>query len=134
MKTKNIPIEYFGKDHWSTFVYVETLAVESVSTEGVAVPDGRKMRSNLRTHPFSSNHHDCSEKYPPIIKDGKEVPSHDDWDCLDDCIAAGLLLDVGTGTNRAYKLTDYGFVVIHQLREHKAKGGKFADFTIQKVQ
>lgn len=30
-----IPIEKFGKDHWSTFAYVETLAVEN---NGIIIP------------------------------------------------------------------------------------------------
>ena len=48
---KHIDIEKWGKDHWSTFAYVETLAVDG-GNDGIAIPDNCKMRTNEKTHPY----------------------------------------------------------------------------------
>jgi hypothetical protein len=99
-----VPITLFGTDHWSTFAYVETRAVDH---KGLL--DHDHMRCHARRHPvmlhakrrISAGSADGS-RYPTRIKasatpdpDGRygvtEVPDHDDYDCLDDLIAAGLL-------------------------------------------
>jgi hypothetical protein len=99
-----VPITLFGNDHWSTFAYVETRAVDH---KGLL--DHDHMRCHAGRHPvmlqakrrISAGSADGSP-YPTRIKasatpdpDGRygvtEVPDHDDYDCLDDLIAAGLL-------------------------------------------
>lgn len=100
-----IPMSLFGKDHWSTFAYVETRAVDH---KGLL--DHDRMRCHAGRHPvllrakrlvITAASADGS-RYPTRIKasetddeDGRhgvtEVPDHDDYDCLDDLIAAGLL-------------------------------------------
>lgn len=95
----------FGKDHWSTLAYIETRIVDY---RGILSPD--HMRTDADRHPFmqaaktrqfgfpSGN----TDKYPTKIKasyeagsDGKfgtlEIANHDDWDCIEDLIAAGLV-------------------------------------------
>jgi hypothetical protein len=98
-----IPVTSFGKDHWSTFAYVET---RTVDYRGVLEHD--HMRCNEQRHPFFNNAGSraaflgatsSGAKYPTRCKgemlDGKyqsqEIYDHDDYDCLDDLIAAGLL-------------------------------------------
>lgn len=124
-----IQITNWGKDHWSTFAYVETLAVEN---KGIAVPDNVRMRTNEKTHPHLVGHllgNMGGSKYPTRLKN-KEILGHDDWDCLDDAVEEGLLEDVGTGLNRAFKLTEKGMKVAAMLREHKMKGGTFSTFEL----
>lgn len=121
---KKIHIQNFGKDHWSTFAYLETLSVDH---EGMIIPDVRKMRTNHHTHPSVSNPIDGS-KYPTVLRDGTILQGHDDWNCVDDLIENGLLNDIGTGTNGIFRLTVKGKDVANLLREHKSKGGKFKDF------
>jgi hypothetical protein len=95
-----VPMTLFGTDHWSTFAYVETRAVEH---KGLL--DHDHMRCHAGRHPVmlhakrrvSAGSADGS-RYPTRIKasatpgaDGRygvtEVPDHDDYDCLDDLIA-----------------------------------------------
>jgi hypothetical protein len=134
-----VPVERFGKDHWSTFAYLETRAVDAGG-----VIDNRKMRCHLRLHrTFAANPPNASvgspidgSAYPTRLKDG-ELPNHDDWSCLEDMAAAGLLVaefrtahhgwPVGGGEARI-RLTPAGLEMAAKLRAHKAAGGTFAAF------
>ena len=127
-----IPMEKWGKDHWSTFAYLETLAVDG-GKNGWAIPDRKRMRTNEIRHPhllgnsgfISESFH--ASKYPTILKEGK-VDGHDDWDCVDDIVKEGLLEDVGSGLNRAFTFTKLGKRVVGELRKHKMEGKSFSEF------
>lgn len=127
-----VPIEMFGKDHWSTFAYIETRIVDH---KGVPVRD--HMRTDVDRHPgllgdTQSMHgigtRPGDKKYPTRLKGGVDLKDHDDWDCVDDLAKAGLLEIHGTGINPMYKMTELGWKVAHQLRTFKADGGTFAKF------
>lgn len=119
-----IKIEQWGKDHWSTFAYIETLAVDN---SGLAIPDARRMRVIHTLHPSKENDHDSSN-YPTRLKGNGIQFNHDDYSCLEDAEAEGLLEDIGTGLNPIYKLTKKGMTIAQQLRRHKMNGGNFANF------
>ncbi len=122
---EHIPIERWGKDHWSTFAYVETLAVDH---QGFAKPEHERMRTNIQSHPhLIGRFNPDGSKYPTRLKDG-EVTGHDDWDCLDDAVREGLLEDIGTGFTRCFKLTKYGQEVASALRKHKQEGKNIGEF------
>lgn len=130
---EHIPMSKWGKDHWSTLAYLETLAVDG---SGLAKPVNARMRTNEKRHPhligntgFSSSALDGSG-YPTRLKDG-EVEGHDDWDCVDDATEEGITEDVGTGLNRAYKFTKFGKEVLAKLRQFKMDGGNFRDFVFE---
>jgi len=114
----------FGKDHWSTFAYIETLCVDG---NGRGAPDIQRMRCIDARHPFYGHGHDASA-HPTRLKDGKTIEQHDDWDCIADLIAVGLLEDVGSAVNPRFKMTPRGFVVAAMLRRWKAGGGSFDAF------
>ena len=59
----------------------------------------------------------------------KTLENHDDWDCVDDMVAEGLLEDVGFTMSPRFKLSEKGFEVSEHLRRHKAEGGNFSDFS-----
>lgn len=99
-----VPMALFGADHWSTFAYVETRTVDH---RGQLAHD--HMRCHAARHPMmlgakhavSGVSADAS-RYPTKVKasatpddDGfygdADLPDHDDYDCLDDLVAAGLL-------------------------------------------
>ncbi len=126
---EHIPMNKWGKDHWSTLAYLETLAVEN---SGWAIPVNTRMRTNELRHPhlvgvgMMVDSMGASE-YPTKLKDG-EIKGHDDWDCLDDATEVGFIEDVGTGINRAYKFTKLGKKVLAKLRQFKMDGGNFHDF------
>lgn len=128
---ENIKMDRWGKDHWSTFAYVETLAVDH---KGVAQPDRTRMRTNEKTHPHLVGHLSGNmggSEYPTRLKDN-ELIGHDDWDCIFDAVKEGLLKDVGTGTNPAFSLTKLGMKVAALLRQHKMQGGVFHTFEFKK--
>lgn len=100
--TDPVPVRRWGEDHWSTLAYLETRIVDH---HGMV--DHRQLRTDHVTHPifaeagmgtFSTP---PTTRYPTRLKaetpdsDGKwgvvELPGHDDYDCITDAIAAGLV-------------------------------------------
>ena len=128
------PMEQWGKDHWSTFAYIHNRCVNSTNN-GVGIPEPKHIQCNLNRHPgliysmFGDTR--SGEKYGIRLKD-RELPGldYDEWDCIEDIVNEGLLKDVGTGINPAFKMTDFGNHVISILLKHKTKGGYFSDFNI----
>lgn len=131
----HIPIEQWGKDHWSTLAYIETCTVDNQVTAGVGVLDKRKMRCNPKTHPYWAHLPDWNpsngtrlkgfiseEETPDLL-----LPSHDDWDCVEDMEAEDLMM-ICSVVNYWISLTDQGRDIASQLREHKSKGGNFSNF------
>lgn len=125
----------WGKDHWSTLAYVECRAVDDGG-----VLDNRRMRTNPRLHRtlvgVTFGQMQDGSAYPTRLKDG-EIEPHDDWSCLEDMAAYGLLnMYVRTTNDREVfgcdqakvELTEVGQIVAAELREHKASGGNFAGF------
>lgn len=127
----------WGKDHWSIFAYAVSCIV---GKEGVL--DNSKMRTNTRIHremvyisPFGTT--SDGSVYPTILKFGK-IEKHDDWSCLEDMVAAGLLNIFFTKiSHEAFgcckakaELTDKGWGVARKLIEHKNAGGNFANFEL----
>ncbi len=103
--TTPVPMGRWGKDHWTTFAYVETRWVDH---RGML--DHDRMRCDRRRHPvfyaakrrttaFGSDADGA--RYPTRLKtetacaDGRwgvvELAGHDDYDCLDDAIREGLI-------------------------------------------
>lgn len=141
-----VPMERWGRDHWSTLAYLETRIVDY---RGKIAHD--HMRCHAGRHPlmhaakrrgrlFGSGD---GSQYPTRLRDG-ELPNHDDYDCIDDMIAAGLVIatmpkapdrTLVTGfveaelmTRATYALTDLGLRVTAALRAHKAGGGSWQSF------
>lgn len=120
----HVPINEWGKDHWSTFGYIETRIVDHKG-----VPAQGHMRCDEDLHPQFAHSGSFGRKHPTRLKGGKLQHDHDDWSCLDDAEEAGLLENTGTGMHRVYTLTKKGQKIANQLRTHKASGGQFATFT-----
>jgi len=95
-----VPVELFGKDHWSTFAYVETRA-----TDHRGVLDHDRMRCSAARHPMMMQAkrpqlgHVDAARFATRLKGAAtgtrfaivDLADHDDYDCLDDLIDAGLL-------------------------------------------
>lgn len=121
----SIPIEHFGQDHWSTFAYVETCVVD----HGGLVTKER-MRCIDQRHPFFAHRGGDASRYPTRLKGERVQTNHDDWDCIDDLEAAGLLENKGTGATPVFCLTVYGEEVAGRLRVHKGRGGNWSEFVV----
>ncbi len=123
-----VPMSKFGKDHWSTFGYIECRIVDHGG-----IPDRNHMRCDPERHPglagSRANYSGERKKYPTrLAGDNEFLPDHDDWDCAYDLEAVGLLEDLGTGVNPVFQLTELGHTVAAALRKHKAEGKMFATF------
>lgn len=99
-----IPMEKWGRDHKTTLLYAETRAVDH---------HGRLDRNDPHMR-------QDGETYPTKLADGAIVAGHDDYDCLADAQAAGLLLYGGS----LVVFTDAGWAYVHALRRQRAEGAK----------
>lgn len=123
-----IPPERWGKDHWSTFAYVGTRCVDY---KGVL--DKSHMRTKRDKHPnlegesqkrFLSADKEYPTRLRNYFKDKTDcVTDHDDWDCIEDMVAAGLLVKIDEAY---YQLTEEGWRVDNLIRQHKAAGNNYA--------
>lgn len=95
-KSPIVPMERWGKDHWSTFAYIETCCVDNHGKLSCA-----RMRPDANRHPLFVTHAQIklpTQEYPTRLNDG-ELKNHDDWDCLWDMVRLGLIeiLELGIG-------------------------------------
>lgn len=122
-----IPIEMWGKDHWSTFAYIETRCVDYRG-----IPELCRMRCDQDIHPALRDGRMpavlAKKKYPTRLKHGGTVDDHDDWSCTEDMEAFDLLEQRGTGIHQIFVLTEKGKDIAAQLRAHKMDGGSFVSF------
>lgn len=145
-----IPIEKFGRDHWSMLGYMETVMVECA---GFQIGYDPRVRSN-RTH-WRVMREQCPKPLRPMkapdlgyqpmkpehatrLIDGTTAENfHDDWCCVQDMAKTGLLMLKGETQACSVEdieprvfvvLTPLGEQIAAQLRQHKMKGGVFATF------
>lgn len=125
-KGSGVGIEQFGRDHWSTFAYLETRIVDHGG-----IPDRAHMRCHVDRHPLLVGPAGDGSVHPTRLRGAARLAHHDDWDCCADLERAGLMINVGTALYPRYALTDRGVGVASRLRQHKASGGSFSDFVPQ---
>ncbi len=132
----NVPVEKFGKDHWSLLGYIETVVVD-FTDDGVGKVVHDRMRCNSGTHPellgprqrMASNWEPAyGTRLRGFFEDkSRHLPDHDDWDCLKDLEATGFLVIIDAKKG-SVKLTEGGIKVAQELRTHKINGGNFSNF------
>lgn len=111
-----IPIEKFGKDHWSLLMYIETRIVDQSGLLKASDPH----MNTYRYGPSVTN-------YPSRLTNNEIAPEgHDDWSCLEDLQAAHMV----TYDEETEKvgLTDLGWANAAGLRRWKAEGKGIANF------
>lgn len=133
-----VPIEDWGKDHWSTFAYAETCVVDHQPLSRDRLRCNVKKRPHLvgpTVNRFGNARWepDYGSKLKGYFLEGDErdesrkLANHDDWDCLEDMEEAGLI-EIVSVINAIVVLTEAGLAVAAHLRQHKARGGSFATF------
>lgn len=130
---KNIPMKEWGKDHWSMLLYVETRCVDY---NGILDFTHLRDKMGRGTRPMGykwSDYEDGTRLAGYFKEDGtkdktRQLPDHDDMDCLDDIEAEHLVENVGTGMNPQIVMKDRGYDFITQLRKHKGAGGHCSTF------
>lgn len=122
-----VPIERWGKDHWSTFAYIETRIVDH---DGYLDP--RHMRGcNGDASMYPTR---LRGQWGEII----DLYGHTDVDCAKDAVLAGLI-EGGRVTQRdhndeikaltwQYTMTPKGHTVSAALRAHLARQRNYQDF------
>lgn len=108
-----IPMHLWGRDHYSTLAYLECRAIDN---KGIIEP----------LHMRGARGVECD--YPTRLACGVDLKPHNDWDCLDDIEAAGLIKNRGSGINPWIFMTEQGSIVAAALRAHKGTGGSFGNF------
>lgn len=137
----NIPMNLWGKDHWTTLAYIETVMVDC---GGFQIGRDARMKSNRRH--FRVMAEQCPKpkrvganpglaivmqnEHSTKLNDGSTIYGHDDWCCIQDMAEAGLLTlhqhEIEPGV--VIHFSELGREVANKLREHKASGGNFAAF------
>lgn len=116
----HVPLNEWGVDHIRTVMYAETCAVDN---DGHLQPE--KMRTNENIHPRLGVY--SGKDHPTILapRDGCQVEkfNHDDWSCLEDAQAMGLLLlTYRVGNDGQFHagevtLTPFGWQVAGRMRQ-----------------
>ena len=110
--------DMFGRDHETTLLYIETCCVDHAG-----IVKKEHLRCDGARHPLRQSRyardlpkHTASTR----LADGSLLSEHDDWDCIDDMIACGWLLDTGGLTDPQFVLTDAGWAQAQRLRRERA--------------
>lgn len=105
----------FGRDHWSVLLYIESRCVDNSAKLA-----HESMRCSPKRHPMLAERHHTEPCSPTRLRGDKPISDHDDWDCAEDMLRAGWLLQVGTSINPVYLLTDLGWKIVGTLRRFRA--------------
>ena len=127
-----VPPHLWGHDHLSTLSYIE-----SINVDNHGEPDRDRMRADVGRHALLVGFHarrlpkpERERKHPTRLKGDVKLDDHDDWDCVKDLEAAGLLRWEGTGMHPVLLLTELGWHVTHKLRRFRANDRKYDNFDV----
>jgi hypothetical protein len=139
-KDEYIDPSLFGRDHWSTLAYVESVMTDCA---GFQMGNDPRMRANRRNYRvmnevprpkrvknLSVTNHPMMPDDGSRLNDGQVVRGHDDWNCIEDFAALGFF-DVSAGALDAgvtLKFSALGKTVAAALRQHKQDGGQLEQF------
>lgn len=125
------PVAKWGRDHWTTLLYVETRCVDHRGKL-----DNQHMRTNPRVHRKllgdAQARFGMMGEHPTRLRNGDTIDRHDDWSCLEEMVAHGLVEVVNerdrrpskvfTGGEVTMRMTPLGWRVAHQIRRDRAEG------------
>jgi len=125
MSVPEAAAEKWGRDHYSTFMYIGH-AVHNPALRGLVEKDKMRVK-NSRRHMAGPSMAILmlkdTDRYPTRLQGGEDLHDHDDYDCADDLIAGGMLVETGTGFSRAYDLTPRGLQVwSYMIRTYPTAG------------
>ena len=128
MRHSPVPMQMWGKDHWSTLLYIECRAVDNKGKL-----DRRQMRCDSDLHPMLDANARIlgpdRKKYPTLLKDKTKILNHDDWSCIEDMQAVGLLSCGALGAS--IMLTNKGWEAAGKLRRWRAEGNRVGEFSYE---
>ena len=140
--TEYIPLQFWGKDHWSTLAYMETVMVECAGFQVGTDPRMKTGRRNWREMSEKCSRPKRPGKHPSAhslvmtaeqstkLNNGQLVTGHDDWSCVQDMAAECLFVqaahDVEPGV--VLQFSALGHEVANALREFKRNKGQYSQF------
>lgn len=136
-----VTVKDFGKDHWSLLAYIETRVIDFNVAPNVGELDREHLSCNEKKHPMLIGYRTSGLGWNPkygtklkgywnkdtTVNPNRQLGDHDDWDSLQELEDAGMI-EVQSQVNGFVKLTELGYKVCAKLREHKGRGGMFANF------
>ena len=142
MEDDFIPIEYWGRDHWSLLAYIGSVMIE---VAGFQVGFDERMRQNRRNYRVMMEECKKPKRISRIAPSGivgcmwkPEYTSrlnngisenHDDWSCVQDMVHFGILKGK-CQPNEILHFTRKGRSLYNKLIKHKQTGGQFSNFSI----
>jgi hypothetical protein len=138
-KDDMIPMEFWGKGHWSILAYIEAVMVECAGFQVGFDPRMTQNRRNFRVMQemcprpkrTSTPHGGVAmdDKWSTLLNNSQRVIGHDDWCCIQDIAAEGLLSATSFEPKDTLHLSEKGKDLAAKLRVHKQEGGMYATFT-----
>lgn len=146
MQTFKPNISHFSKDHFSLLLTIERLQFESINC--IAQINFSTMRCNPSSHQFHHvNNFSWKDSWGTRLngfsdflqkddiycaeKNKLFLSQHDDWDCLEDLEAEGLV-NIISFINGYVSLTKNGINLVLLLRQHILNGGTLTNFEYSK--
>lgn len=139
-----VPPAAWGKDHWATLAYVDSVMTDC---GGFQVGADARMRAGRRNHrvmaqgcPNPKRAGNTRGMAGPAfavvsaaasrLATGQELAGHDDWSCVQDMAAANLFTTGAESVEpgNILQFSEKGKVWMQALRSHKQQGGNFAAF------
>lgn len=137
-KDQYVPQEKWGRDHWSTLAYMETVMVEKGHFPVAFDCRMRQNRRHFRIMPgkrtgLAERALAMCPEYGSRLNDGRYIPGHDDWNCIQDMANEGLFATKGDSVEpgKELRLSQKGQEIVAELRRHKMSGGTFSNFRIE---
>ena len=115
-----VPMEKWGKDHWSLLAYAGTCVVDHMELDPV------RMRRKGGRH-WKPEYGTRLKGYTTGGDRTLLLTDHDDWSCLHDLEAEGLIVRP-SAVSMNVGITPKGHDFIAALGRHKSGGGNFAGF------
>jgi len=128
---KRVSIEDFGKDHWSLMGYIgcriDSNPVPDARNFGVL--DSMNLRDKTRLHWNPTYGTRLSGFWTDEgVNVERQLPDHDDFDCLDDLEAAGVITRISQTEILKVAFTSEGLHIYSALTKHKASGKHYSKF------
>ena len=127
-----VPVEKWGRDHWSTLAYFRSVEIDRAGFLVKADPRMRMGRYHYRVLKAREPAIPMTPEYGSRLNDDTFIPGHDDIHCISDFAEAGLLTcdDSGVEPGETLHLSPKGVQLAEALLQHKASGGSFSTFKV----
>lgn len=114
-----VPSRLWSRDHSQVFAYIAHCMLNRKGKLEL-----RRMRAHVKRHPwavYTGPFHTIPPTTSPTRLVGGILADHDDWDCLDDFVSAGLLNRTGPENDSTFLFTNAGWSAWSKFERHIAE-------------